>query len=79
MTNDNERRAPKDRRDEDNGPPHGWKDRRRRTERRIPAIEEQTISEDEWLLYFGGSSAPTRPELVPAAEIAATVFDKIRD
>ena len=78
MTNNNERRAPSDRRDEDNGPPHGWKDRRRRTERRIPAIEEQTISEDEWEQYFGGGS-PAKPELVPAAEIAATVFDKIRD
>lgn len=79
MNNDNERRSPSDRRNDDSGPPNGWKDRRRRTERRIPAIEEQTISEDEWLLYFGSGSAPTTPELAPAAEIAATVFDKIRD
>jgi len=78
MTNNNERRAPSDRRDEDNGPPNGWKDRRRRTERRIPAIEEQTISEAEWARYFGGGS-PAKVEQTPAVDAAAAVFDKIRD
>lgn len=78
MTNNNERRAPSDRRDEDNGPPNGWKDRRRRTERRIPAIEEQTISEAEWALYFGGGS-PVKAEQSPTVDAAAAVFDKIRD
>lgn len=80
MTRDieRERRAPKDRRDDDNGPPHGWKERRRRTERRIPKIEEQIISESEWLLYFGAVT-PATPSITPAIEIASTILDKVRD
>lgn len=78
MTNASERRASSDRRNEDNGPPNGWKDRRRRTERRIPAIEEQTISEDEWARYFGGGS-PVKVEQAPTVDVAAAVFDKVRD
>jgi hypothetical protein len=54
-----ERRAGCDRREEELGPPHGWKERRRRTERRIPCIVEHDISADEWEHYFGG---PKRPE-----------------
>lgn len=75
MTNNTERRAPSDRRDDDNGPPHGWKDRRRRTERRIPAIEEQTISEDEWEHYFGNRNAAAKST---ESEVAADVFDRAR-
>lgn len=78
MDNDHDRRAINDRRDDDNGPPHGWKDRRRRTERRIPEIEEQVISEDEWLLYFG-SAAPVTPALAPASEAASSIPDKVGD
>jgi hypothetical protein len=51
------RRQNHDRRQKDIGPPKGWKDRRRTTERRIPAIEECQVSESEWLLYFGKGSA----------------------
>lgn len=42
-----------DRRQQDNGPPKGWRERRRAPERRIPELEECTISEADWLLYFG--------------------------
>ena len=78
MTNHNERRAPNDRRSEDSGPPSGWKDRRRRTERRIPEIREQTMTEAEWQQYFGGGS-PVKPEQAPMVDAAASVFDKVRD
>ena len=52
MTRKLTERTPTDRRDEDIGPPAGWKDRRHTTERRIPTVEEATVSEDEWLAYF---------------------------
>jgi len=34
------------------GPPEGWKDRRRQTERRLPEILESVVSESEWQTYF---------------------------
>jgi len=52
------RRSQADRRQDDIGPPSGWKDRRRSTERRIPAIEECEVSESEWLMFFGKPAAP---------------------
>ena len=48
-----ERRAQGDRREKDIGPPPGWKERRRTTERRLPKMEEREVSESEWQLYFG--------------------------
>jgi len=52
MHREHKERLVTDRRDDDIGPPTGWKDRRRSTERRIPNVEEATVSEDEWLAYF---------------------------
>jgi len=80
MTNTNERRSPCDRRNDDAGPPHGWKDRRRRTERRIPEIREQAISEDDWERYFGNraAAAPTT-DTAAESEIASDVFDRARN
>lgn len=52
------RRQQIDRRQDEIGPPAGWKDRRKTTERRIPAIEECEVSESEWLMFFGKSPAP---------------------
>ena len=43
-----ERRQTCDRRAQDAGPPHGWRDRRRNVERRLPAVEEDAISQLEW-------------------------------
>lgn len=53
MTRKSERRDPDDRRQEEAGPPKGWLDRRRTTERRIPQLVEEEVSEAEWALYFG--------------------------
>ena len=40
MSKEHKVRAPNDRRTEDLGPPSGWKERRRKTERRILALGE---------------------------------------
>lgn len=52
------RRQQADRRQDDIGPPSGWKDRRRSTERRTPTIEEYEVSESEWLMLFGKPPTP---------------------
>ena len=78
MKNNGERRTLNDRRDEDYGPPRGWRDRRRTTERRIPEIAEQRISESEWLFYFG-NPRPAVAMQGAASESAADILDKIRD
>lgn len=71
-----ERRFCVDRRLEELGPPSGWKDRRRRTERRIPEIAVCEVSESEWLLYFGGAS---RQPAAIGPDLAAEVFERIRE
>ncbi|WP_265944898.1 hypothetical protein [Dechloromonas sp. A34] len=80
MRTKREARDSADRRQEELGPPQGWKDRRRRTERRMPEINEYVVSESEWLSYFGA----VRSALVPAntlatGEVAADIFDRIRN
>lgn len=45
-----------DRREEDSGPPPGWRDRRRHVERRIPKTQEIEVSDDEWATYFGNGN-----------------------
>lgn len=57
MNSTKERRLADDRRQEEVGPPSGWKDRRRRTERRIPKLSECDVSEEEWDFYFGPKTA----------------------
>lgn len=72
MIRDHQERAAADRRDEDIGPPPGWKDRRHTTERRIPSVEEATMSEDEWLAYF----TSRQPDETAAHEAAADILGK---
>jgi len=59
MYTTNNRRQQHDRRQAEIGPPEGWKERRRTTERRIPTIEECEVSESEWLMFFGKAAATT--------------------
>ena len=73
MSREQTERTATDRRDEDIGPPAGWKDRRHTTERRIPTVEEATVSEDEWLAYF--TPRPT-DEAATAHEAAADILGK---
>ena len=42
------RRKRIDRRQEDWGPPTGWRERRRTTERRLPEVREDEVSEAEF-------------------------------
>jgi hypothetical protein len=77
MKKDLTARAAQDRRDEDRGPPCGWKDRRRKAERRIPTVEETDMSESQWLNYFG-RSLEENTENRQSQEAAADIFDKHR-
>jgi hypothetical protein len=80
MSNKFERRDCADRRQDEVGPPSGWKDRRRRTERRIPELDEYEVSETEWLAYFGGTDKPALAAGgVAGNERSAEVLDRIRD
>ena len=80
MRTKREARDTADRRQEELGPPQGWKDRRRRTERRMPEISEFVVSESEWLSYFGAArSAPLTANMLASGEVAADIFDGIRN
>jgi hypothetical protein len=52
MNNSKEKRCREDRRDQEIGPPEGWRDRRRSVERRMPEVCEVPFS--EWLAQFRG-------------------------
>ncbi len=81
MNNNNERRRVDDRRQKDIGPPSGWRDRRRRAERRLPELSEFVLSEADFQTYFGPhGNCATRPGASTlAAENACDVFARIRD
>lgn len=85
MGKEQKTRAANDRRDGDLGPPCGWKERRRNTERRIPTVEEQNMTEEEWLSYFspttGLAPSPTSAagtNATPDDEAAAEILGKAR-
>lgn len=79
MNHHKERRDRDDRRREECGPPQGWKDRRRRTERRMPEIGECEVSEAEWLAYFGSGRPNAAANTLAVSDTSAEVFDRIRD
>ena len=69
-----DRRARNEQRLHHAGPPRGCCERRRRAERRLPAIEENLISDAEWEMFFGGhlrASSDTKQ-----FEQAAEIFDR---
>jgi hypothetical protein len=73
-----EKRSPsEDRRIEDVGPPDGWRDRRRRVERRIPRPEEVEVSDEEWAAYFANPAKKATHEEHEHA-VAADVFERAR-
>jgi hypothetical protein len=47
-----ERRKKADRRQDELGPPNGWRDRRRAVERRLPLVEEDAMQLSDWLQQF---------------------------
>jgi len=73
-----EKRSPsEDRRIEDVGPPDGWRDRRRRVERRIPRPEEVEVSDEEWATYFANPAKKATHEEHENA-VAVDVFERAR-
>lgn len=57
----NNKRLCDERRDQDIGPPEGWRERRRAVERRLPVVVEVPFS--EWLAQFRGDvSAAAKAE-----------------
>lgn len=79
-----DRRSKHDRRQLDLGPPNGWLDRRRATERRLPEIAEQEVSDDEWMLYFGSTTrqvttVSSQGTTTVHEETASEVFARVRD
>lgn len=80
MSNKFERRDADDRRQEEFGPPQGWRDRRRRTERRIPEIDEFEVSESEWQAYFGSlRQTPITDSPLASSEAPVDAFAHSRD
>lgn len=73
---DNERRKQTDRRHRDAGPPKGWKDRRRSSERRLPLAVENDLSADDFERYFG-KATPSVGSNAKAIEEAAEVFGRV--
>lgn len=73
-----ERRKHKDRRVRDYGPPEGWTERRKQSERRLPEVKEAELSADDFEKYFGGTTkiSTTNDSLL---DLAADVFDRVRD
>lgn len=61
-----------DRRSIELGPPDGWRERRRRVERRIPETAEIEVSESEWEAYF----AP-RPPAPPIGDNVQDIFCRV--
>jgi hypothetical protein len=56
----NEDRRVKNRRVKESGPPPGWKERRRSTEKRQPEVVEGSM--EEWEALMGKNTAPASPE-----------------
>jgi|PlaIllAssembly_1097288.scaffolds.fasta_scaffold40017_2 hypothetical protein len=47
-----DKRKGEDRRADDLGPPAGWNERRNSVERRLPTVEEESLSEIEWFRHL---------------------------
>lgn len=59
MAPPNERRKQTDRRNDELGPPNGWKERRRNVERRKPEVSEITFR--EWVISLVEWEELSRP------------------
>ena len=71
-----ERRTSTERRVEDNGPPSGCCERRKRAERRLPIVEESKLSADDFAKYFAAAAKGEKVN-APQCDHAAAVFDRV--
>ena len=76
MKNIDKRSPHEDRRIDDIGPPEGWRDRRKRVERRIPTSHEVEVSDAEWIEYF---SNPAKKAAEDEHAAAADILDRVRN
>ena len=60
MKNSKCKRKVHDRRDNDLGPPLGWKERRRFADRRLPMVSEMEITRDEFIQMLTKNSESIR-------------------
>ena len=75
MNKTNKRGPHEDRRNEDVGPPDGWRERRRHVERRIPTAQEVEVSAEDWEAYF---VTPAKKTTQQEHEATADVFERVR-
>lgn len=68
-----DKRAGRERRSVDVGPPQGCRERRRGQDRRVMKIAEVEISSEEWDRYFAGKGAGAA-----ATETAAMILERAR-
>ena len=66
-----ERRLANDRRNQDQGPPQGWNERRRSVERRLPEVAEDVVSHEVWEEYFAGYVAKLAAKAEEVQALAA--------
>ena len=72
-----DKRGPhEDRRLDDIGPPEGWRDRRKRVERRIPKSHEVEVSDAEWAEYFAN---PAKKAAEQEHADIADILDRVRN
>jgi hypothetical protein len=64
-----------DRRLSDEGPPCGWRERRRNVERRMPIVREDEISQTEWFRCMASYLARRRAEQVAIQK----AFEELED
>lgn len=75
MSGKHKQRTGLDRRKRDNGPPAGWKDRRRSPERRLPEVEEISIEEFKRLMEANGPATSEQPT---SEDEKSSAWDEIR-
>lgn len=70
-------RSPDDRRQLDKGPPSGWLERRRHTERRLPEIQESELADVEFQFYFGRKERVVDSAVNAEIEMGIEIFGRI--
>lgn len=73
-----DRRQRRDRRQHDDGPPSGLKDRRCAQDRRVTSVREVELSDRQWSTYFAQVRAKAA-HVDEVADVASLVLERARD